>query len=37
LVHCFAIPRYRFSLSLALIHWFFTKLWPLDLEKITNY
>jgi hypothetical protein len=38
LVHCFAIPRYRLSFSLALIHWFFTKLWPLDLEKkITNY
>ena len=36
LVHCFAIPRYRLSLSLALIHWFFTKLWPLDLKKI-NY
>jgi hypothetical protein len=35
LVHCFAIPRYRSSLSLVLIHWFFTKLWPLDLEK--NY
>jgi hypothetical protein len=35
LVHCFAIPRYRLTLSLALIHWFFTKLWPLDLEK--NY
>jgi hypothetical protein len=33
LVHRFAIPRYRLSLSLALIHWFFTKLWPLDLEK----
>jgi hypothetical protein len=33
LVHCFAIPRYSFSLSLALIHRFFTKLWPLDLEK----
>jgi hypothetical protein len=33
LVHCFAIPRYRSSLSLVLIHWFFTKLWPLDLEK----
>jgi hypothetical protein len=33
LVHRFAIPRYRLSLSLALIHWFFTKLWPSDLEK----
>jgi hypothetical protein len=33
LVHCFAIPRYRSSLSLVLIHWFFTKLWPLDLKK----
>jgi hypothetical protein len=33
LVHCFAIWRYRSSLSLVLIHWFFTKLWPLDLEK----
>jgi hypothetical protein len=33
LVHCFAIPRYRSNLSLILIHWFFTKLWPLDLEK----
>jgi hypothetical protein len=29
LVHC----RYRSSSSLVLIHWFFTKLWPLDLEK----
>jgi hypothetical protein len=25
LVHCFAIPRHRLSLSLALVHWFFTK------------
>jgi hypothetical protein len=33
LVHCFAIPRYRLSFSLVLVHWFFTKLWPLDLEK----
>jgi hypothetical protein len=33
LVHFFAIPRYRLSLSLVLIHWFFTKLLPLDLEK----
>jgi hypothetical protein len=33
LVHCFAIPRYRSTLSLVLIHWIFTKLWPLDLEK----
>jgi phage shock protein PspC (stress-responsive transcriptional regulator) len=33
LVHCFVIPRYRSSLSLVLIHWFFTKLWSLDLEK----
>jgi hypothetical protein len=24
---------YRSNLSLVLIHWFFTKLWPLDLEK----
>jgi hypothetical protein len=38
LVHCFAIPIYRSSLSLVLIHWFFTKLWPLDLgKKITNF
>jgi hypothetical protein len=36
LVHCFAIPRYRLSWNLVLVHWFFTKLWPLDLE-ITNY
>jgi hypothetical protein len=33
LVHCFAIPRYRLSVSLALIHWFVMKLWPLDFEK----
>jgi hypothetical protein len=33
LVHCFAIPRYRSSLSLVSIHWFYLKLWPLDLEK----
>jgi hypothetical protein len=33
LVHCFAILRYRLNLSLALIDWFFTKLWPLDFEK----
>jgi hypothetical protein len=32
-VHCFAVPRYIFSLRLDLIHWFFTKLWPMDLEK----
>jgi hypothetical protein len=32
-VHRFAIPRYRSRLSLILIHWFFPKLWPLDLEK----
>jgi hypothetical protein len=37
LVHCFDIVRYRSSLILVLIHWFFTKLWPLDLEKTTNY
>jgi hypothetical protein len=29
----FAIQRYRSSLSLVLIHSFFTKLWPLDLEE----
>jgi hypothetical protein len=29
-----AIPRYRSSLCLVLIHWFFKKLWPFkDLEK----
>jgi hypothetical protein len=28
LVHCFAIPRYRSNLSLALIHWFVTKYGP---------
>jgi hypothetical protein len=33
MVHCFAIPRYRWSLSLVLLHWFFTKLWPLDLQN----
>jgi hypothetical protein len=33
MVHCFAIPRYRSSVSLVSIHWFFMKLWPLDLEK----
>jgi hypothetical protein len=33
LVHCFALPRYRSSLSLVSIHWFFLKLWPRDLEK----
>jgi hypothetical protein len=37
LVHCFAIPRYRSSLSLVMIHWFFTKLWPLDLEKNNEF
>jgi hypothetical protein len=37
LVHCFAIPRYRSRLSLVLIHWFFTKLWPLDLEKKSRF
>jgi hypothetical protein len=37
LVHRFAVPRYRSSLSLVLIHWFLTKLWPLDLENIMNY
>ena len=34
LVDSFVIPIYRSSLSLRLIHWFFTKLWPLDLEYI---
>jgi hypothetical protein len=33
LVHCFAIPQYRLSLSLAVIHWFFPILWPLDVGK----
>jgi hypothetical protein len=33
LVYCFAIPRCRSSWSLVLIHWFFTKLWPIDLKK----
>jgi hypothetical protein len=33
LVHCFSIPRYRSSSSLVLIHWNFTKLWPMDLQK----
>jgi hypothetical protein len=33
LIHCFAIPRYRLRLSLILIHWFFTKLWPLDVVR----
>jgi hypothetical protein len=37
LVHCFAIPRYRSSLTLVMIHWFFTKLWPLDLEKYHEF
>jgi hypothetical protein len=38
LVRSFAIPRYRSSLSWVLIHWVFTKLWPLDLKKkISNY
>jgi hypothetical protein len=37
LVHCFAITRYRSSSSLVLIHWFFTKLWPLDLEKYHEF
>jgi uncharacterized membrane protein YqaE (UPF0057 family) len=27
------IPRYRSGSTLVSIHWFFTKLWPLDLEK----
>ena len=35
LVHCFAIPRYKSSLSLVLIHWFFMKLWPNGLRKIS--
>jgi hypothetical protein len=30
---CFVIPRHRSSLSLVSIHWFFPKLWPMDLEK----
>jgi hypothetical protein len=33
LVHCFAISSCRSSSSLLLIHWFFTKLRPMDLEK----
>jgi hypothetical protein len=36
LVHCFAIPRYRSTLSLVLIHWFFKKLWPNGLRKISQ-
>jgi hypothetical protein len=35
LVHCFVIPRYRSSSSLVSIHWFFPKLWPFNLEKIS--
>jgi hypothetical protein len=37
LVHCFDISRYRSSLSLVLIYWFFMKLWPLDLEKYHEF
>jgi hypothetical protein len=37
LIHCFAIPGYRSSLSLVLIHWFSSKLWPLDLEKYHDF
>jgi hypothetical protein len=37
LVHCFAIPRYWSSLSLASIHWFFPKLWPMDLGNSTKF
>jgi hypothetical protein len=37
LVLCFVILRYRSSLNLILIHWFFTKLWPLDLEKYHKF
>ena len=37
LVYCFAIPRYRSSSSLVLIHWFFTELWLLDLEKYHKF
>jgi hypothetical protein len=37
LVHCFAILRYISSSSLVFIHWFFTKLWPLDLEKYHEF
>jgi hypothetical protein len=33
LVHCFAISRYRSSWSFVSIHWFFSKFWPLDLER----
>jgi hypothetical protein len=29
--------RYRSSLSLMLIHWFFRKLWPLDFEKYLEF
>jgi hypothetical protein len=36
LVHCFAIRRYRSSSSLVLIHWFFLKLWPNGLRKISR-
>jgi hypothetical protein len=32
-VHCFALPSYRSSLNLICVHWFFTKSWPLNLEK----
>jgi hypothetical protein len=37
LVHCFAIPRYRWSSNLVLIHQFFTELWPLDLGKYHKF
>jgi hypothetical protein len=33
LVHYFVILRYKSSLSLVSIHWFFPKLWPLDFEN----
>jgi hypothetical protein len=32
-VHCFAILSRILSLNLVLVHWFFTKLCPLDWEK----
>jgi hypothetical protein len=37
LVHGFVIPSYGSSSNLVLVHWFFTKLWPLDLENFINY
>jgi hypothetical protein len=36
LVHCFAIPRYRSSLSLVSIHWFFSEVMALGLRKISQ-